>query len=1076
MATIDNLSIQVTANAESAASALDRLASSAGGLRGAAAKAGGGMRDLSAGAKDAGTATKEAGQQAGNAERHTRDYGRAAQEAGNAAKRGTAGIATFWEALKRVAYYRFVRTIIKAITASFKEGLTHLYQYSNAINGHFAKSLDNLATSTLYLKNSLGTLAAPLIEALAPALEWIIDKVVEVINFFNMFVAAISGKSSYTAAVKVATTATAEWGKATTKTTKTAKESIDELKRTILGFDEINKLDKDKIIGGSGGSGSGGGSGGTGPSPSSMFEERPLEGFFKDLSGITRGWPDWLKWLFGIGGIAIAGWGISLLPKLIGKIWDALKRLFGITIPDWFKWLFGPKDDGGGIDFPDKIDIPDAEVNVDLKKGDWSALDDIDDITIPVQLSDSASDLYKDFKNDWESTGSKALYFSPKLDNSAAVLYEKFKREWDASGSKVLYFSPKLDNTAKTLYEKFKREWDISGSKILYFSPKLDNAAKALYDNFKRTWDEAGSKILYLSPKLDNTGKVLWETLKREWDAARSTLYVSPKLDNTGTALWNILKREWEAARTALYASPILDNTGMALWNALKNEWDNARVALFASPKLDNKGSVLFNAFQREWNDANPVVFVGVALKKSGWDTVTNFIDGSFGGATGGGGKTSGGGAGRGRHGGGGGSYGVEIGLHEGWTGTPQEALGINNLKADATVSAVPGEGFTKAKGAIQSFKLKKLEDSDVRVNAVYNKQGGLLSSIFSKIGTWLFGKSNTPSTDVKVNSTAGKGFSSIDSSGKFKLVGIKDSEAYISAKTQWGEKHQSLAQWIGLNDLKGDAYVSVSTQWGNAGASLRRWIGLEDDLSATANIHVGLSTEWGIHGSYSWKDWIKFQDNVYTTLHVNISTEWWDHGCYSWEQWINYKSDIYTTHHVRTVQENAAGGVVTANGSWSFASGGVISNGIAKGYSNIPHYAGGTRDAHGTLFLAGEAGPEIVGHVGGRTEILNQSQLAQTMFAAVRSAMTGVRIGGYIENAVPDGGSEADYETMYRAMYDAFTDAMAGNAERDKEKLALMREIAAKDFNPEISTASINRAQMRINRRAGTTIVPVGT
>jgi hypothetical protein len=346
-------------------------------------------------------------------------------------------------------------------------------------------------------------------------LEWIIDKVVEVINFFNMFVAAISGKSSYTAAVKVATTATAEWGKETTKTTKTAKESIDELKRTILGFDEINKLDKDKIIGGSGGSGSGGGSSGTGPSPSSMFEERPLEGFFKDLSGITRGWPDWLKWLLGIGGIAIAGWGISLLPKLIGRIWDALKRLFGITIPDWFKWLFGPKDGGGGIDFPDKIDIPDAEVSVDLKKGDWSVLDNIDDVTIPVQLSDSASDLYKDFKNDWESTGSKALYFSPKLDNSAAVLYEKFKREWDASGSKVLYFSPKLDNAAGTLYEKFKREWEA-----------------------------AGSKILYLSPKLDNSGKVLWDGMKREWDAANVTLYATAKLDNTGTVLWNTLKRE----------------------------------------------------------------------------------------------------------------------------------------------------------------------------------------------------------------------------------------------------------------------------------------------------------------------------------------------------------------------------------------------------------------------------------------------------------------------------------------------------------------------------------------------------
>ena len=127
MATIDNLSIQVTASAESAASALDRLASSAGGLRGAATRAGGGLRDLSAGAKDAGTATQEAGQQAGNAEKHTRNFGRASEDAGKAAKRGTAGISSFWQALKRVAYYRFIRTIIKTITSAFSEGIKNIY-------------------------------------------------------------------------------------------------------------------------------------------------------------------------------------------------------------------------------------------------------------------------------------------------------------------------------------------------------------------------------------------------------------------------------------------------------------------------------------------------------------------------------------------------------------------------------------------------------------------------------------------------------------------------------------------------------------------------------------------------------------------------------------------------------------------------------------------------------------------------------------------------------------------------------------------------------------------------------------
>ena len=39
-----------------------------------------------------------------------------------------------------------------------------------------------------------------------------------------------------------------------------------------------------------------------------------------------------------------------------------------------------------------------------------------------------------------------------------------------------------------------------------------------------------------------------------------------------------------------------------------------------------------------------------------------------------------------------------------------------------------------------------------------------------------------------------------------------------------------------------------------------------------------------------------------------------------------------------------------------------------------------------------------------------------------------------------------------------------------------LLRSINDKDYNVDVSTSSINRAQTRMNRRAGTTIVPVGT
>lgn len=78
------------------------------------------------------------------------------------------------------------------------------------------------------------------------------------------------------------------------------------------------------------------------------------------------------------------------------------------------------------------------------------------------------------------------------------------------------------------------------------------------------------------------------------------------------------------------------------------------------------------------------------------------------------------------------------------------------------------------------------------------------------------------------------------------------------------------------------------------------------------------------------------------------------------------------------------AGGIITAGGrSLGFADGGYISGGgAARWWNSIPKYA------HGTLFAAGEAGPEVVGHIGGRTEVLNKSQLAQVMQAATYNGM----------------------------------------------------------------------------------------
>ena len=152
-------------------------------------------------------------------------------------------------------------------------------------------------------------------------------------------------------------------------------------------------------------------------------------------------------------------------------------------------------------------------------------------------------------------------------------------------------------------------------------------------------------------------------------------------------------------------------------------------------------------------------------------------------------------------------------------------------------------------------------------------------------------------------------------------------------------------------------------------------------------------------------------------------------------------------------------------------AAGGVYSNGI---WSSIPQYASGTLNAHGSLFLAGENGPEIVGHVGGRTEILNKSQLASVMYNAVHNAMSGVTLDANFYNADGEmnGAGMAELMDYFRAD----NEAMRQQNELLRQQNELLREINDKDLTVDISTADINRAQTRMNRRAGTTIVPMGT
>lgn len=53
-----------------------------------------------------------------------------------------------------------------------------------------------------------------------------------------------------------------------------------------------------------------------------------------------------------------------------------------------------------------------------------------------------------------------------------------------------------------------------------------------------------------------------------------------------------------------------------------------------------------------------------------------------------------------------------------------------------------------------------------------------------------------------------------------------------------------------------------------------------------------------------------------------------------------------------------------------------------------IPRLENGGFPSHGSMFIAGENGPEIVGHIGSKTEVLNGSQISGAIYNAVSMAM----------------------------------------------------------------------------------------
>lgn len=166
--------------------------------------------------------------------KNTHQASSAFSKMGKSAKSATGGLSKLASSLKRVIMYRAIRAVLRQITDGIKTGINNLYQFSKAINGNFAKSMDNISSSLLYLKNSIGVAFAPLINAVEPILTAIIDKAAQAFNTIGALFASLTGQKT----MKIAKKSMTEYAAATDKAAKANKGFS-------ASFDELNVISKE---------------------------------------------------------------------------------------------------------------------------------------------------------------------------------------------------------------------------------------------------------------------------------------------------------------------------------------------------------------------------------------------------------------------------------------------------------------------------------------------------------------------------------------------------------------------------------------------------------------------------------------------------------------------------------------------------------------------------------------------------------------------------------------------------------------------------------------------------------------
>ena len=249
---------------------------------------------------------------------------------------------------------------------------------------------------------------------------------------------------------------------------------------------------------------------------------------------------------------------------------------------------------------------------------------------------------------------------------------------------------------------------------------------------------------------------------------------------------------------------------------------------------------------------------------------------------------------------------------------------------------------------------------------------------VFKKIGQWVMDNIVTPIQNVVKNNPIKQGIELIKSGWDTvkKWIGeIPTLEQAIKlVKSAWN----SVREWVGNIPILNQGIQLVKHLW----STVKGWIGnipvldqaiklaksawstvsgwVSNYMGGAVNKGIGLVTS----GWSTVANWVADRIGGAVSVTVNLLKGWSG----TIKKWLGFEG----------------GGVMTDKGVLFNANGGIYNRGI-------PMYAGGSSNApnHGSLFVAGENGAEMVGHIRGRTEVMNRFQLADVMYNAMIGGMS---------------------------------------------------------------------------------------